>query len=86
VSAVKTAISLDKEIFEQVEEIARELETSRSRVIGIALEEYLHRRKNRQIEEQMATALASISETAEDRQARAAMKRKQKAAVGRETW
>jgi metal-responsive CopG/Arc/MetJ family transcriptional regulator len=85
-AAVKTAISIDKDIYEQVEDVARELEVSRSRVVGLALEEYLRRRKNRRIEEQMDAALAEISETAEDRQARAAMKRKQKAVVGRESW
>jgi metal-responsive CopG/Arc/MetJ family transcriptional regulator len=85
-AAVKTAISIDKDIYEQVEDVARELEVSRSRVVGLAREEYLRRRKNRRIEEQMDAALAEISETAEDRQARAAMKRKQKAVVGRESW
>ena len=39
---IKTAISLPKSLFEQVEALAREMKVSRSRVFVLALENFLH--------------------------------------------
>ena len=38
---IKTAISLQKSLFEQVEALAREMKVSRSRVIVLALENFI---------------------------------------------
>lgn len=43
---IKTAISIDKFLFEQIENLAHELKTSRSRVFALAATEFIQRRKN----------------------------------------
>ena len=48
-SAVKTAISLDEEIYQEVERLARELNVSRSRLIALALEDFLRRHQNQKL-------------------------------------
>ena len=55
-STVKTAVSIEREIFDEVDNVARELNVSRSRVIGLALKEFLKRRQNQRLLEQINTA------------------------------
>lgn len=46
---VKTAISLDKELFEQANSLAAEMKVSRSRLFTIALRDFLNRHENEQL-------------------------------------
>jgi metal-responsive CopG/Arc/MetJ family transcriptional regulator len=55
-ATVKTAISIDKSLFEQAEAVAQELEISRSHLFSLALEQYLRRRQGRQMLEQINAA------------------------------
>jgi len=43
---IKTAISIDKPLFEQVDDLAHELKTSRSRIFVLAATEFIQRHKN----------------------------------------
>jgi metal-responsive CopG/Arc/MetJ family transcriptional regulator len=43
---IKTAISIDKPLFEQVDDMAHELNTSRSRIFALAAMEFIQRHKN----------------------------------------
>lgn len=43
---IKTAISIDKPLFEKIDELAHELKTSRSHVFALAAAEFIQRRKN----------------------------------------
>lgn len=45
-TAVKTAISLEKPLFEKLDQLAGELKISRSRLLAVALEEYIRRYEN----------------------------------------
>lgn len=45
---VKTAISLQRSLFEQAEALASEMKISRSRLVALALEEFI-RRQNQQL-------------------------------------
>ena len=47
--SVKTAISIQEPLFEQVKNLARELEISRSRLFVLAVEEFIQRYQNKQI-------------------------------------
>ncbi len=51
---IKTAISLQKALFEQAESLAREKKVSRSRLFVMALEDYLRREENRKLAKQLA--------------------------------
>ena len=62
---VKTAVSLRKDLFEQVEALAREMSISRSRLFVLALEEFLGRRQNRQLLEQINAAYADAPDPSE---------------------
>lgn len=53
---VRTAISLQKSLFEEAEAIARELKVSRSRLMAIALEEFIRRHQNQQLLEKINAA------------------------------
>ena len=43
---IKTAISIDKPIFEEVNDLAKNLNISRSRVFALAAKEFIQRHKN----------------------------------------
>lgn len=46
---IKTAISLQDSLFEQVEDLARDLNVSWSQVVALALEEFVRRHQNHQL-------------------------------------
>jgi metal-responsive CopG/Arc/MetJ family transcriptional regulator len=48
-SNVKTAISLQKSLFEQLEALSKQMKVSRSRLLALALEEFIRRRENQQL-------------------------------------
>jgi metal-responsive CopG/Arc/MetJ family transcriptional regulator len=45
-ATIKTAISIDKPLFEQLGDLAQELNTSRSRIFALAAKEFVQRHKN----------------------------------------
>ena len=53
---IKTAISLQKPLFEQVEALAREMKVSRSRVFVLALESYVREYQDRLLFEKINKA------------------------------
>jgi predicted transcriptional regulator len=58
-TTVKTAISIDDLLFQRAEALAAELHISRSRLFVLAMEEYIQRRQNRRL-------LQEINEANED--------------------
>jgi metal-responsive CopG/Arc/MetJ family transcriptional regulator len=46
---IKTAISLDEKLFHQVEALAQEMKLARSRLVAMAVEEFLRRRRNQAV-------------------------------------
>ncbi|MCB0155562.1 MAG: CopG family transcriptional regulator [Anaerolineae bacterium] len=53
---VKTAISIDKSLFEQVNKLADKLEVSRSHLFVLAVEEFIQRYENEQLLRQLNQA------------------------------
>jgi metal-responsive CopG/Arc/MetJ family transcriptional regulator len=53
---MKTAISVPKDIFQETDHIAHELNIPRSRVITLALEEFIRRYQNKKLLEQINAA------------------------------
>ena len=49
IPSVKTAISLKKPLYQQIDKLAREMKLPRSRVFVLALEDYLERHQNRML-------------------------------------
>jgi predicted transcriptional regulator len=80
---VKTAISLNDALFREMEDLAREMSISRSRLVALALEEFLRRRQNRRLLEQIDAALAE-GETPEERDIVRSMRRRHRDIVADE--
>ncbi len=57
---IKTAISIEKPLFEQVDDLAHELKTSRSRIFALAAQEFLQRHKNQKLLEAINDAYDDI--------------------------
>ncbi|MCX7840760.1 MAG: hypothetical protein N2559_15100 [Anaerolineae bacterium] len=73
VQNVKTAISIQRSLFEQAETLARRMKISRSRLFVLALEEYIRRQQNRELLNKINAAYADETET--ERNARRKMRR-----------
>jgi len=65
-NTVKTAISIQKPLFERAEKLARKMKVSRSRLFVIALEEYIQRRRNRELLDQINAAYADEPDPLEE--------------------
>ena len=63
---IKTAISIDKPLFEQVDNLAHELNTSRSRIFSMAATEFIHRHKNQQLLEAINDAYDDFPDVKEE--------------------
>lgn len=64
-STVKTAISLQESLFQQLEQLALDLNQSRSSLIAKALEEFIERHQNRRLLEQLNAAYQDDTQTEE---------------------
>lgn len=53
---VKTAISIQEALFKEVEALAGEMNISRSKLFAMAIEEFIQRRRNRQLLQQINAA------------------------------
>ncbi len=62
---VKTAISIQKSLFDQAEKIARKMKVSRSRLYALALEDYIRREQNRELLAQINAAYADEPDATE---------------------
>ena len=60
---VKTAISIEKSIFEQMDSLAKKTKISRSRLFAIAAQEFIQRNTNRDLLESLNTAYQDLPET-----------------------
>lgn len=76
-SNIKTAVSLQNRLFDQAEEVAKEMNVSRSKFFALALEDYIERYRNRQLLERINCAYADGPD-AEEVELLARMQRKER--------
>jgi metal-responsive CopG/Arc/MetJ family transcriptional regulator len=62
---IKTAISVNKSLFEKADELARQMKVPRSRLFVMALEEFIKRQQNRELLAQINAAYADDPDPAE---------------------
>ncbi len=62
---VKTAISIDKPLFEKINNLANEMNTSRSRVFAMAAEEFIQRHKNKELLNAINSAYDDVTDAKE---------------------
>ena len=82
---VKTAISIEESIFKEADELADEMNTSRSGLIEMAISEFIHRRKSKKLLEEINSAYDDTPD-AEARELRQAMKAKHRQLLEKEKW
>lgn len=63
--AIKTAISIEKNLFDQAENIAKSLKISRSKLFVIALQDFIEHQKNKEMLAQINAAYSDEPDTAE---------------------
>ena len=81
---IKTAISIQQSLFEQVEALARELHISRSRLFAIAVEDFMQRYENQRLLERINDAYADT--TTPDEQALLRRMRRQQRQMVEGEW
>ena len=64
-ASIKTAISLQQSLFEQVDALARELQVSRSRLFALAIEEFIQRHKSQGLLEAINAAYDDLPDSEE---------------------
>lgn len=60
---VKTAISIEKSVFEQMDAISKQTKISRSRLFAIAAQEFIQRNKNFELLKALNAAYEDLPET-----------------------
>ena len=63
--AIKTAISIEKILFDQADNLARTMKVSRSKLFVIALQDYIEHQKNKDMLAQINAAYADEPDTTE---------------------
>lgn len=63
--AIKTAISIEKDLFDQAEKMAQSMKVSRSKLFVIALQDFIAHQKNRDLLAQINAAYSDEPDTAE---------------------
>jgi metal-responsive CopG/Arc/MetJ family transcriptional regulator len=64
---IKTAISLEKPLFEKIEALAKELRISRSRLFVLAAQDFLERHRNRELLKEINNAYSDMPTAEEDK-------------------
>ena len=82
---VKTAISLDEELFDRVNALAKRMHVSRSRLFTLAVNEYLKKQENEMLLAKLNKAYDNQAIDEEQRVAKS-MKAKQRKIVEQEPW
>lgn len=72
---IKTAISLNDDIYKEMDMLAKQLDVPRSQLFALAAEEFLHRHKSKDLKRKINEALSYRSEE-EDAKRLTATKRK----------
>jgi len=84
-SGVKTAISLDEELFDKVNKLAHELHVSRSRLFTIAVKDYLKKQENQALFAQLNDAYSDHPDE-EERKISTSIKSKHRKIIRQEPW
>ena len=64
--AVKTAISIEKSLFEQAENMARTMKVSRSKLFVLALQDFIEHQKNKEMLARINDAYADEPDATEE--------------------
>ena len=83
-NTIKTAISIQKSLFEQAESLAQELNVSRSELFGLALETFVKNHQNQILLQDINKAYSDEQDTSD--KVRLSKMRKQQRKIVRDKW
>lgn len=84
-ASVKTAISMQQHLFDEVNALASELNVSRSKLFVLAIEEFIKKNENKKMLSQINAAFSDSPDDLE-RKNTEAMKKKQKQILENDLW
>lgn len=84
-ASVKTAISMQQHLFNDVNALANELNVSRSKLFVLAIEDFIKKNENKKMLSQINAAFTDSPDHAE-RKNEELMKRKQKQILESDSW
>jgi metal-responsive CopG/Arc/MetJ family transcriptional regulator len=82
---VKTAISLDEELFNKVNKLANDLHVSRSRLFTIAVKDYLKKQENQSLLAQLNEAYSDYPDD-EEKKVSKSMRVKYSKIIEQDSW
>lgn len=86
-ASVKTAISLKQTLFQRINELAKELGVSRSRLFVMAIEDYIKKIENKKMLSKINNAYSDhLDLDNEDKKNAQAMRSKQKQLLEQDPW
>lgn len=80
--AIKTAISIDKNLFDQAETIAKTMKVSRSRLFTIAIQDFIEHQNNKKMLARINAAYADEPDTTEQTLRRRSLRHHRRAVEG----
>jgi metal-responsive CopG/Arc/MetJ family transcriptional regulator len=83
-TTVKTAISIQKSLFQQAESLAQELNVSRSQLFGLAIETFVKNHQNQILLQEINKAYSDEQDTSD--KARLSKMRKHQRKIVRDKW
>ena len=84
-SSVKTAISLQEELFKEVNKLASELHVSRSKLFVMAVQDFIKKKEGQNLLSQINNAFSGQPDS-EEIKIQSKMRRKQAKKLEREPW
>ncbi len=84
-TSVKTAISIQKELFQEVNNLAEELHVSRSKLFALAVQDFIKKNENKKIISQINKAFSDTLDS-EEQNLQNKMRLKQARNLERESW
>jgi len=84
-TSVKTAISMQQNLFNEVNELASELKVSRSKLFVLAIEDFIKKNESRKMLSQINAAFSDFPDD-EEKNNTSMMKRKQKSILENDSW
>ncbi len=82
---VKTAISLEENLFNKVNKLASDMHVSRSKLFTLAVKDYLKKQESKKLLAQLNAAY-SDSQSEEEKLISKAMHKRHREIVGQESW
>ena len=84
-TSIKTAISMQEDLFREVNKMAKELNVSRSRLFVMAMQDFIKKQESQKMVDQINKAFSDYPDSDETK-LQTGMRKKQIKNLGKESW